>query len=90
MTENAVRSCLYNKLASNGWWCIKLTLSIGGFPDVLGLRDGRAIFIEVKRPDKHPTKLQAYILSKLSKYGFLATYVNSIESINELIEKNNL
>lgn len=78
MSENIVRGRIKRKLHQKGWWVIKITLaSIGGWPDLLCLRMGRIVFIEVKAEGKRPSPLQYAILEKLSSYGFLAFWTDN-------------
>ena len=41
-----------------------------GIPDLLALKDGKALFLEVKRPNTKLTKLQEYRIQELKKQGF--------------------
>lgn len=41
-----------------------------GFPDLMLLKDGRASFIEVKRPNEKPRPLQEYRIKELREKGF--------------------
>lgn len=50
-----------------------------GLPDLLVVRDGRAFFLEVKRPGQSPTKLQEHTLAKLRDVGAVAVCVRSVE-----------
>jgi hypothetical protein len=42
---------------------------MNGIPDLLLLREGRTVFIEVKHPGNHSTPLQEYIQEKLRSRG---------------------
>jgi hypothetical protein len=58
-----------------------------GLPDIIGVHKptGRLIAIEVKRPGKKPTDLQAVTIQKLKDYNALAFVATSIEDVkNEL------
>lgn len=39
-------------------------------PDLIALKDGRVVFIEVKRPGQKPRPLQEYRHKKLREAGF--------------------
>lgn len=58
-------------LKKNGWLVIKLRATDPpSFPDLLALKNGKAWFIEVKRPGEQPTKLQLKKHEQLKKQGF--------------------
>lgn len=42
----------------------------GGFPDLMLLKDGKASFVEVKRPGGKPRPLQEYRIGQLREAGF--------------------
>lgn len=85
MKESAVQAKIKRKLEQAGWFVTKLIqTSTNGIPDLLALRGGRAVFIEVKRPGGKPSDLQGYMLEKLQGLGFtalVATNENDIESL---------
>lgn len=41
-----------------------------GFPDLIAMRAGEVLFIEVKAPGKKPTRLQEYQIKRLRDEGF--------------------
>ncbi len=41
-----------------------------GIPDIMCLKNGKTIFIEVKQPGREPTELQKYRHYELIKQGF--------------------
>lgn len=47
-----------------------------GFPDLMCLKDGKAVFIEVKRPGEKPRPLQRYRLEELTELGFEASVMS--------------
>lgn len=49
-----------------------------GKPDRLILRNGKALFLELKRPGKTPTLLQWHHLRKLRAQGFNAEWANTV------------
>lgn len=87
MLESQIQAKISEQLQSAGWIVLRaITRSIRGYPDLEAFRDGRAIFIEVKRPGKKPTPLQKYRMNQLRKAGF-SVYV--MDSPDEL-KKHNL
>lgn len=71
--ESQIQARLIKRLESEGYMVVKILLcNKPGFPDLMLLKDGRASFIEVKRPGKKPRPLQKYRLDELRKAGFSA------------------
>lgn len=82
MRESIIQSQIKKYLESNGWMVIKLIqTSCNGIPDLLCLRDGKAVFLEIKQPGKKPNDLQKYRMEKLRKQGFEAVYVTSVNDV---------
>lgn len=51
-------------------------------PDWLILVKGRAVFVEFKRPGKHPTAAQQRELDRLRNSGLAANYYNCFEHVD--------
>lgn len=53
-----------------GWFCQKVVF-VGrrGCQDVVAIRGGRTVWIEVKRPGKEPTKQQALVARQMKEKG---------------------
>lgn len=53
-----------------GWFCQKVQF-VGrrGCQDVVAIRGGRTVWIEVKRPGKEPTKQQARVAREMKEKG---------------------
>lgn len=58
-----------------------------GVPDRIILHHGRALFLELKRPGKKPTKLQERELEELRAVGCTAHWTDSFETARNLIVK---
>ena len=62
-----------NKLKAKGWTVLKLIrLNESGYPDLLALKEGCAIFIEVKEKKDTLKPLQKFRMTGLNEIGFLA------------------
>ena len=60
--------------------------SIKGIPDIAGyLPDGRALFIEVKKPGKYPSKDQKAFLENAKKSGCVAFVARDISDVDKEI-----
>lgn len=59
MIESKIQTKIINKLKKEGWICIKLIrTSLNGIPDLICLKNGETIFIEVKQPNGKLSELQ--------------------------------
>lgn len=83
MLEKNIQSRIRDRLRENGWLVVKLVVtSMFGIPDLMAIKNGQLLFIEVKQPGKKPTDLQLATHVKLRRYGakvLLATSVADIE-----------
>lgn len=71
MLEQQIQSKIIRNLEKEGWYVVKLiTTTKAGIPDLLCLKNGRAVFIEVKRPGGKVSKLQEFRHDELRKQGF--------------------
>jgi Holliday junction resolvase len=86
--ESTIQTAIRNQLIARGYMVTKIALaSQRGWPDLLALKNGRTIFIEVKRPGKEPTPLQKLKHTELRRQGFavyVLTSVNQLETIDGL------
>lgn len=57
-----------------------------GFPDIICVREGLAIWIEVKRPGNVATKLQEIELEKWRTAGSLAIVAYSLEDVKKIMQ----
>jgi Holliday junction resolvase len=70
MTEQQLQSKIIKKLKLNGFFVTKLIkTSTNGIPDLLAIKDGKATFIEVKRPDGILSELQKLRIKELQRFG---------------------
>lgn len=72
MTEQQVQTKIKNKLQKEGWEIVKLIkTSWNGIPDLMCLRNGETMFIEVKKEVKGVlSELQKIRIEMLRKQGF--------------------
>lgn len=70
MTEQQIQTKIKKKLQSQGYFVTKLIkTSTNGIPDLLAIKDGQAMFIEVKKENGILSPLQELRISELKKYG---------------------
>ena len=79
MNSGAIRS-----LGSNGK-TFMTRLQEPGTPDLLALKDGKAIFFEIKTPKNHPTTLQKMKMDELERYGCHCFVIHSLEEMQAII-----
>lgn len=85
MNEQQVQTKIKRLLEGAGWKVLKIIqLSENGYPDIMALKDGRAVFIEVKSEGKKPRALQEYRIKELDSYGFKAFYTDLIVNMDQL------
>jgi len=64
------------KMEADGWFVVNLIkTSKNGIPDLLCLKDGKAVFIECKEKNDTVKPLQEFRIKQLNEIGFEA-YVN--------------
>jgi Holliday junction resolvase len=69
--ESRVQDRIVKRYKKEGWIVVKIMLcSLSGFPDLMCLRAGKALFIEVKRKGERPRPLQTFIHDMLRGAGF--------------------
>lgn len=71
MLESKIQSKKIKELEKQGYYVIKLVVTNRpGIPDLIAIPpNSDALFIEVKRPDGKPTKLQEYRHKELTDKG---------------------
>lgn len=68
--ESRTQQRLIADLKKRGWLVVKVSLcSMPGFPDIVALKDGQTIFVEVKRPNGKTRPLQDYAHEKIKQHG---------------------
>lgn len=69
--ESEIQRKIIKRYEAHGFIVVKIGLcSRNGFPDLMALKNGKAVFIEVKRPGERPRPLQEYRLKELRDAGF--------------------
>lgn len=71
MLESAIQSSIKKKLEADGWIVVKLIkTSMNGIPDLMCLKEGEVIFIEVKQPKGVISPIQNHVIKTLRENGF--------------------
>ena len=80
--ESSIQCDIINHLERCGWYVVKLIqTNKNGIPDLLCIREGKCMFVEVKRPPARARPLQKYRLNELIKYGVTAIVAYSIDDL---------
>ena len=89
MKESEIQSKIRDKLTKSGWLVIKLEkTSWNGIPDLMCIRRGNVIFLEVKTESNVVAPLQQHRIETLNKLGFFSRVVRSLEDIEVFTYKN--
>ena len=72
MLENKIQAKIIKRFTDQGYFVIKLVkTNKNGIPDLMALKDGKVLFVEVKRPLLGKlSKVQEYRIKELKEYGF--------------------
>jgi len=71
MLEQAIQTKIIKKLEQNGWYVVKLIkTSKNGLMDLMALKNGKTMFIEVKQPNGILSEIQKFRIKELTSLGF--------------------
>jgi hypothetical protein len=74
---------------SMGYWVMKnhgSQFSVAGLPDVLLIKEGRAVWLEAKRPGEEPTRIQEHRMRELIGVGCPVAVVRSAGDAKAFLE----
>jgi len=71
MLEQKIQTKIIKKLEQNGWYVVKLIkTSKNGLMDLMALKNGKTMFIEVKQPNGILSEIQKFRIKELTSLGF--------------------
>lgn len=75
--EKTITNSVIAEAKRRGWWAKKIHGSAfqSGLPDVLCIKHGAAVWLEVKRPGQRPTPHQEATMAEISRVGGALCYV---------------
>jgi hypothetical protein len=76
--ESSIVAAIVRSAKQSGWWVMKIhggPHQLSGVPDLLCLRHGHAVFLEVKQPGKRATPLQAARMNEIETQGGASCHV---------------
>lgn len=69
--ESKIQAAIKAKFERAGWIVVKLIqTNYNGIPDLMCLKNGKTVFVEVKQPKREPSALQQFRHSELTNQGF--------------------
>lgn len=78
--EAELQSRLIKKAVASGWYCLKtIQCNKPGWPDLMLMRAGRVIFIEVKQKGLKLRPLQEYRKIEIERLGFKYYLVDELD-----------
>lgn len=85
MNESFIQRQIIVKLESWGWMVVKLIqTNTNGIPDLMAMKNGKVVFIEVKREGEEPAPLQKHRLNQINDKGIIAFWVDAVDQVNFL------
>lgn len=89
MLEKNIQAAIIKQLEKSGWLVIKLIqTTMNGIPDLLALRDGTAVFIEVKRPGGKVSPLQTFRIEQIKEKHFQVIVAYHQSDVNHLCQES--
>ena len=84
-SEQKIQNEIEVFLRKSGFFVTKLiTTTTNGIPDLLAVRDGLALFVEVKTDRGRLSELQKYRIEELNKYA-VAVVCRSVDEVSKVI-----
>jgi Holliday junction resolvase len=69
--ESKIQANIKARFERAGWIVVKLIqTNCNGIPDLMCLKNGQTVFVEVKQPGRKPTDLQRFRHTQLIQSGF--------------------
>jgi len=89
MKESQIQKKIMDRLTKSGWFVVKLIqTNRNGIPDLMCIRNGVTIFLEVKAENGSVSPLQEHMIECLNKFGVHSRVVNCLEDIDVYCYKN--
>lgn len=86
--ESSVQTSIIKFLKYEGWFVTKLvSTSTSGIPDILAIRKGKTIFIEVKRIGGKTSSIQDYRIKELKSHGVEVFVFDNLQDAKQTLLK---
>jgi hypothetical protein len=90
--ETTITKSIVTLAKAKGWWTFKIAggpMQMAGVPDLLMLKNGRAVFLEVKQWGKKPRPLQVQRMKEIREIGgAVAEVVTSKAEAERILNAN--
>jgi hypothetical protein len=88
MKESQLQTQIKNRLTKHGWLVVKIiTSTMNGIPDLMCIRKGVVIFLEVKTEDGVVAPLQEYVMRVLTSNQVHSRVVRSVDDVDVYCHK---
>jgi hypothetical protein len=88
MKESQLQTQIKNRLTKHGWLVVKIiTSSMNGIPDLMCIRKGVVMFLEIKTDVGVVAPLQEYVMRVLSSNQVHSRVVRSVEDVDVYCHK---
>lgn len=88
MKESQLQTQIKNRLTKHGWLVVKIiTSSMNGIPDLMCIRKGVVMFLEVKTDVGVVAILQEYVMKVLQSNGVHTRVVRCIDDVDVYCHK---
>jgi Holliday junction resolvase len=89
MKESQLQTQIKNRLTKHGWLVVKIiSSSMNGIPDLMCIRKGVVMFLEVKTDVGVVAPLQEYVMKVLNSNQVHSRVVRSVEDVDVYCHKN--
>lgn len=85
--EKRIESYLTDMSKKHDVLCQKFISGTSGVPDRILIKNGKVIFVEVKRPGARPRPLQEVVIQRMRDHGADVRIIDSREGCEALIEE---
>jgi Holliday junction resolvase len=87
-TSVQTRILKYLNELPNSFWVKPTTTNCAGCPDIFGVLQGYAIFIEVKRSEREtPSEIQKYRIERITGTGALVFVAYDVKTVRDRISE---
>lgn len=91
--ESTIVKKIMDEARRLGWFVMKNhgnTYSIKGLPDLLCIKDGIAVWLEVKRPGEHATRMQEHRHRELRSFGCRVAVVTCVGEARDFLNGDDI
>ena len=85
--ESSIQTAINKLLTENRWFVVKIMMaSKNGIPDLMAIKNGKTIFIEVKNEIGKLSKIQEYRIKEMQQHGAEVIVARSKEEIKHYLD----